>query len=124
MENYETQAQGCWTIHAISKKPTRQCFSMSIISKIFERKIREYLSLAPIKTKNKLTLQYKERESPILHVEQVSKNLGEHDRLQILVDTFTGQVVRWWDTHQSRLKTWTTSSTDFIEIFDGRKLTQ
>ena len=65
---------------------------MSIISKIFERKIREYLSLALIKIENKQTLQYKERESPILHVEQVSKNLGEQGRLQNLVETFIGQA--------------------------------
>ena len=78
IENYETQARGCWTIQVISKKPTRQCFSMSITPNIFERKIREYPYLAPIKTENKQPLQYKERESPILHVEQVSKNLGEH----------------------------------------------
>ena len=50
MENYETQARGCWNIHAILKKPTQQCFSVSIIPNTFERKIREYPSLAPIQT--------------------------------------------------------------------------
>ena len=54
---------------------------------------------------------YKERDSPILHIEQVSKNLGENGQLQILVETFIGQVGRWWDTHQSRLQTWETTST-------------
>ena len=63
---------------------------VSIIPKIFERKIREYPSLAPIKKENKKPLRYKERESPVLHIEQVSKNLGEHGRLQILVEMFTG----------------------------------
>ena len=43
--------------------------------------------------------RYKERESPVMHIEQVSKNIGEHGRLQSLVETFTGQAVRWWDTH-------------------------
>ena len=49
-----------------------------------------------------------------MHVEQVSKNIGEHGQLQSLVETFTGQVARWWDTHQSRLQTWTIASTYFV----------
>ena len=59
-----------------------------------------------------------------MHVEQVSKNIGEHGRLQSLVETFTGQAARWWDTHQTRLQTWTTASTYFVERFGGNKLTQ
>ena len=59
-----------------------------------------------------------------MHVEQVSKNIGEHGRLQSLVETFTGQAARWWDTHQSKLQTWTTASTFFVERFGGNKLTQ
>ena len=39
------------------------------------------------------------------------------------METFIGQATRWWDTHQSRLQTWTTASTFFIEIFGGKKLT-
>ena len=93
-------------------------------SKIFENKKREYPSLAPTKTDNKQSLWYKERESPVLHVEQVSKNLGEHGRLQILVETFTRQAARWWDTHQSRLQTWTTTLNLFVERFRGRNLTK
>ena len=58
-----------------------------------------------------------------MHVEKVSRNIGEHGRLQSLVETFTGQAARWWDTHQSRLQTWTTTSTYFVEIFGGKKLT-
>ena len=42
VENYETQARNCWTIQAIYKKATHQCFSVSIIPKIFKRKTREY----------------------------------------------------------------------------------
>ena len=91
IENYETQARGCWTIQAIQKKPTRQCVSISTIPKIFEKRIREYPSLEPIKIDNKQSIWYKERESPVIHVEQVSKNIGEHGRLQSLVETFTGQ---------------------------------
>ena len=33
-----------------------------------------------------------------MHIEQVSKNIGEHGRLQGLVETLTGQAARWWDT--------------------------
>ena len=51
----------------------------------------EYRSLASTKTNNKQILRYRERESPVLHVEQVSKNLGEHGQIQSLVKTFTGQ---------------------------------
>ena len=58
-----------------------------------------------------------------MHIEQVSKNIGEHGRLQSLVENFTGQVARWWDTHQSRLQTWTIASNFFREIFGGKKIT-
>ena len=98
--------------------------SISTIPKIFEKRTREYPSLALIEIDNKQSLRYKERESLVLHVEQVSKNLHEHGRLQILVKTFTGQAARWWDTHQSRLQTWTTNSTYFMERFGRRKLTK
>ena len=50
MKNYELQARECWTIQAIPKKQTHQYFSVSIIPKIFERKVREHPSLAPTKT--------------------------------------------------------------------------
>ena len=99
MEKYETQERGCWTIQVIPRKLTRQCFYVSFIPKIFERKIGEYHSLAPIKKENRNSLRYKEMESPVLHIEQVYKNIGEHDRLQILVETLIGQAARWWDTH-------------------------
>ena len=72
---------------------------MSIVPKIFEKKIREYPNLKPTNVNNTQIPRYKERESPIMHIEQVSKNIGEHGRLQSLVETFTGQAARWWDTH-------------------------
>ena len=59
-----------------------------------------------------------------MHVEQVSKNIGEHGRLQSLVETFIGQAARWWDTHQTKLQSWTTASNFFVERFGGKKLTQ
>ena len=96
---------------------------MSIIPKIFENKTREYPTLKPANVSIKQIPIYKERDSLVMHIEQVSKNIVEHGRLQSLVETFIGQAARWWDTHQSRLQTWTTASTYFIEIFEGKRLT-
>ena len=59
-----------------------------------------------------------------MHIEQVSKNIGEHGQLQSLVETFIGQAARWWDTHQSRLQAWTTALTYFVESFKGKRLTK
>ena len=59
-----------------------------------------------------------------MHIEQVSKNIGEHGRIQGLVEMFTGQATRWWDTHQKKLQTWTTALTFFVKRFSGKKLTQ
>ena len=39
------------------------------------------------------------------------------------METFIGQASRWWDTHQSRLQTWTTTSNFFVEKFGRKKLT-
>ena len=58
-----------------------------------------------LQTTNLNTKRYKERESPVMHVEQVSKNIAEHGRIQSLVETFIGQAARWWDTHQTILQT-------------------
>ena len=63
---------------------------MSIVPKIFEKKIREYPTLQPTNVNTTQLPIYKERESPVMHVEQVSKNIGEHGRLQSLVENFTG----------------------------------
>ena len=37
---------------------------------------------------------------------------------------FTRQFARWWDTHQARMLTWTTTSNFFVETLGGRKLTK
>ena len=81
IENYETQARGCWTIQKVQKNPTQQCFIVSIVPKIFEKKIREYPTLQPTNVNTTQIPRYKERESPVMHVEQVSKNIGDHGRL-------------------------------------------
>ena len=103
VENYKTQARDCWTIQTVQKKLVQQCFLVSIIAKIFEKKSKEYPTLKTTNISIKKIPRYKERESPVMHIEQVSKKIGEHGRLQSLVETFTGQAARWWDTHQSRL---------------------
>ena len=103
VKNYETQERGCWTIQIVQKKPTQQCFIVSIIPNFFEKKQRECHTLQPTNLNNTQLPRYKERDSPVMHVEQVSKNIGEHGRLQSLVETFTGQAARWWDTHQTKL---------------------
>ena len=67
---------------------------------------KEKQGIPYFKTKNvsiKQIPRYKERESLVMHIEQVSKNFGEHVQLQSLVETFIGQATRWWDAHQSRL---------------------
>ena len=58
-----------------------------------------------------------------MHIEHMSKNIGEHGRLQSLVETFIGKVARWWDTDQTRLQIWTTAQTYFVERFGGNNLT-
>ena len=72
---------------------------MSIVPKLFEKKIREYPTLQPTNVNTTQIPRHKETESPVMHVEQVSKKIGEHGRLQSLVENFIGQAARWWDTH-------------------------
>lgn len=121
IENYESIARDSYSIMAILKKLIRNCCFISSIPKVFEKKMREYPSLVLTATESKplRPLRYKERESLIVHVNEVSKDIGEQDRLQSSVETFTRQAARWWDTHQSRLQTYTTASTFFMERFGG-----
>ena len=46
----------------------------------------EYPTLKPANISIKQKPRYKESESPVMHIEQVSRNIGEHGRLQSLVD--------------------------------------
>ena len=94
VENYETQARGCWTIQKVQKKPVQQCFVVSIIPNIFEKKTRKYPTLKPADVNITQVPRHKERESPAMHIEQVCRNIVEHGRLQRLVETFTGQASR------------------------------
>ena len=97
---------------------------MSTVPKLFEKNVRECLSLVPTSTELKLLqpLRYQERDSPSAHINEVSKAIGDQGRLQSLVETFTGQAAQWWDTHQSRLQNWTIASTYFVERFGGKQL--
>ena len=74
-------------------------YSVSIVPKIIEKKIREYPTLIPNNVGN-TKLRFKELDSPATHINEVSKNIGNQGRLQSLVESFTGQAARWWGTHQ------------------------
>ena len=100
----------------------RNCYSISIVPKVIEEKIREYPTLIPNNIANS-KLRFKEIESPVEHLNEVTKNIGDQGCLQSLVESFTGQAARWWGTHQNRLQSWTTASTYFIERFGRQKLT-
>ena len=78
VENYETKARGCWTIQKVQKKPVQECFVVSVIPKTFEKKTREYPTLKPTNINTTQIPRYKERESSAMHIEQVSRNIGEH----------------------------------------------
>jgi len=124
IENYESISRESYSIMAIPKKSGRNYCSMSTFPKLFEKKIQEVPSLVPTSTESKhlQPLRYKERESPSVHLNEVSKDIGDQGRLQSLVETFTGQAARWWDTHHSQLQNWTTASTLFVERFGEKQL--
>ena len=73
-------------------------YSISILPKIVEKKIREYPTLIPNNVGN-TKLRFKELDSPIAHLNEVSKNIGDQGHLQSLVESFTGQAAQWWGTH-------------------------
>ena len=70
----------------------------------------------------KNTLHYNERNVPSTHSKEVSKSIREQGITQILVEKFTGQDARWWETHSPRLQTWTTVSAYFVECFRKNKI--
>ena len=76
--------------------------------KIVEKKVKEYPTLIPKNVENP-KLIFKEVDSPSIHLNKVSKNIGDKGFLQSLVESFTGQAARWWGTHQSQLQSWTTT---------------
>ena len=98
------------------------CYFISIVLKIVEKKVREYPTLIPNNLANS-KLIFNEIESPTVHLNEVTKNIGDQDHMQSLVESFIGQAARWWGTHQNRLQSWTTTLTYFVERFGGQKLT-
>ena len=77
----------------------QNCYSISIVPKVIEKKRREIPTLIPNNTTNS-KLRFKEIESPVEHLNEVTKNIGDQGHLQSLVESFTGQVARWWGSHQ------------------------
>ena len=69
----------------------RNCYSISIVPKVIEKKIREYPTLIPNNTTNSKS-RFKEVESPAEHLNAATKNIGDQGHLQSLFESFTGQV--------------------------------
>ena len=79
------------------------CYSISIVPKIVQKKVREYPTLIPNNVANS-KLRFKEADSPTIHLNEIYKNIGDQGHLQSLVESFTGQVAQWWGTHQNQLQ--------------------
>ena len=122
LEKYESYSKDCWTIKAILKYQVSMhqlhtCYSISLVPKFFEKNIKEYptLILTNIEHTNIPKIRFKETNSPVMHVNEVSNNIGDQGHLQSLVETFICQATRWWGSHQSRLQSWTMTYTYFLE---------
>ena len=89
--------------------------------KIIENKVKEYPTLISNNVGNP-KLRFKDVDFPTIHLNEVSKNIVDQGRLQSLVEFFIGKATHWWGTHQSRLQSWTTTSTYFGEWFGGQEL--
>ena len=61
--------------------------------KIVEKKVKEYPTLIPNNVGNK-KLIFKELDSLAVHLNEVSKNIGDQGRLQSLVESFTQKAAR------------------------------
>ena len=59
--------------------------------KIVKKKVKEYPTLIPNNVGN-TKLGFKELDSPAIHLNEVSRNIGNQGHLQILVESFTGQA--------------------------------
>lgn len=99
LEKYESYAKESWSIKAIPKNQVCMakicnCYSISIVPMVIEKKIREYLTLIPNNIANS-KLRFKEIESPIVHLNEATKNIGDQGHLQSLFESFTGQASQW-----------------------------
>ena len=72
-------------------------FAIFVIQKKFDKKIRQYPTLLLTKVEPGIFLswQYKEQDSLVKQLKQVSKNIGEQGRLQSLIKSFIGQLTQW-----------------------------
>jgi hypothetical protein len=122
MENYEAQEKECWSIEAIPITRSKSCFSVQVVPIVEERKLKKTLTLILTHTNARKPLWFSERNSLSVHVDEVSKSVGDQGRIQSLVESFTGQATRWWETHAPRLQTWNTTTLYFVEIFGGKQL--
>ena len=80
IKNYESIARESFSILAIPKKSVRCCSSMTTIPKLFDKNIQEVPSLIPTSSESKRLrpLRYNERDSPSVHINEVSKDIGDH----------------------------------------------
>ena len=81
LEKYESYAKDCWSIkgipkHQVSKARVRNYYSISVVPKIIEKKVKEYSTLIPTNVSTP-KLRFKEANSPTIHLNEVSKNVGD-----------------------------------------------
>ena len=81
LEKYESYAKDCWSVEAIpkwqvSKAKVHNCYSISIVPKIVEKKVKKYPTLIPNNVGNS-KLIFKEVNSLAIHLNKVSKNIGD-----------------------------------------------
>ena len=69
----------------------RNSYSIFFVPKVMEKKIREYPTIIPNNTTNP-KIRFKGIESPVEHLNTVTKSLGDQGHLQSLVESFTGQA--------------------------------
>lgn len=93
------------------------CYSISLAPKIFEKKIKEYPTLIPtdIGHTNLHKLRFKEMNSPAIHVNEVSTNIGDQGSLQSLIESFTRKATHWWVRYVYLLQSWMEALTYFVE---------
>ena len=93
LEKYESYAKCCWSIESIpkqhvSKTWVRNYYSISIVPKIVEKKVKEYPTLIPNNFEN-MELRFKEVDCLAINLYEVSNNIGDQGHLQSLVESFT-----------------------------------
>ena len=98
LEKYESYAKDYWSIeaipkHQVSKAHVCNCYSILVVPKIIEKKVKEYPTLIPTNV-NTPKLRFKEENSPTIYLNEVSNNIGDQGHLQSLVESFTRKATR------------------------------